>query len=79
MAVSACHAAHPDQPFGGLVLADKRTSGMRDSCDHQCLAIFTSVAETGDLEAAEVSEARRPGTRPGRAATSCGRRNQGGG
>jgi hypothetical protein len=56
-----------DKGFGGLALAGKRTGGMRDSCDHRCLAIFTSVAETGDLEAAEVSEARRPGTRPGRA------------
>lgn len=56
-----------DNGFGGLALADERTGGMHDSYNHQCLAIFKSVAETGNLQAAEISEARRLGITPKRA------------
>lgn len=40
---------------------------MHDSYNHQCLAVFTSVAEAGNLEVGEISEARRLGISPGRA------------
>jgi hypothetical protein len=56
-----------DNGFGCLAVADERTGGMHDSYNHVCLAIFRSVAEHGNLEAAEVSEARRLGITPKRA------------
>ncbi len=52
---------------GGLSVADERTGGMHDGYNHACLAIFTSVAEHGNLEGAKASEARRLGITPGRA------------
>jgi len=39
---------------------------MHDSYNHQSLAIFPSVAEHGDLDAAVISEARRCGVSPSR-------------
>ena len=53
--------------FGGLAVADERTGGRHDSYNHACLTIFTSVAEHGNLEGAEASEARRLGITPGQA------------
>jgi hypothetical protein len=53
--------------YGGLAVADERTGGMHGGYNHACLAIFTSVAEHGNLEDAEASEARRLGIAPGRA------------
>lgn len=50
--------------FGGLAVADQRTGGTHDSYNHACLAIFTSVAEHGNLKGAEASEARRLGITP---------------
>jgi hypothetical protein len=52
---------------GGAAVADQRTGGAHDSYNHACLAIFTSVAEHGNLEGANASEARRLGISPGRA------------
>jgi hypothetical protein len=52
---------------GGLAIADERTGGMHGGYNHACLAIFTSVAEHGNLEGAEASEARRLGITPRRA------------
>jgi hypothetical protein len=49
--------------FGGAAVADQRTGGTHDGYNHACLAIFTSVAERGNLEGAE---ARRLGITPGR-------------
>ena len=51
---------------GGAAVADQRTGGAHDSYNHACLAIFTSVAEHGNLEGANASEARRLGISPGR-------------
>ncbi|MGH3278306.1 MAG: hypothetical protein ACRDNW_04120 [Trebonia sp.] len=56
-----------DNGFGCLAIADERTGGMHDSYNHACLAILRSVAEHGNLEAAEISEARRLGITPKRA------------
>jgi hypothetical protein len=39
-------------------VTNQRTGGMHDSYNHACLAIFTSVAEHGNLESAKASEAR---------------------
>jgi hypothetical protein len=39
---------------------------MHDSYNHQSLAIFRSVAEHGDLDAAMISAARRCGISPSR-------------
>jgi hypothetical protein len=52
---------------GGLAVADERPGGMHGGYNHACLAIFTSVAEHGNLEGAEASEARRLGITPRRA------------
>jgi hypothetical protein len=56
-----------DNGFGCLAIADERTGGMHDSYNHACLAILRSVAEHGNLKAAEVAEARRLGITPKRA------------
>jgi hypothetical protein len=53
-----------DNGFGCLAIGDERTGGMYDSYNHQSLAIFRSVAEHGDLDAAVISEARRCGVSP---------------
>jgi hypothetical protein len=41
---------------GGLAIAGERTGRIHDSYNHQSLAIFTSVARHGELEAAIVME-----------------------
>lgn len=53
-----------DNGFGCLAVADARTGGTYDSYNHACLAIFRSVAEYGNLKAAE---AQRLGITPKRA------------
>jgi hypothetical protein len=55
-----------DNGFGCLAIGDERTGGMYDSYNQQSLAIFRSVAEHGDLDAAVISEARRCGVSPSR-------------
>jgi hypothetical protein len=56
-----------DNGFGCLAVADERTGGMYDSYNHACLAVFRSVADHGNLKAAEATEARRLGITPKRA------------
>jgi hypothetical protein len=51
----------------GLAVAYERTGGMHGGYNQACLAIFRLVAEHGNLEGAEASEAHRLGITPGRA------------
>lgn len=55
-----------DNGTGLLAVADERTGGVYDGYNHQSLAIFRSVADSGTLAAAMSSEARRLGVSPRR-------------
>ena len=55
------HVRWSDDGSGCLAIADERTGGYCRHYNHECLAIFVSVAGTGGLEAAVTQAARRLG------------------